>query len=105
MNKKILFLILLGVLILPSIALAQTQASVIAGNIEQLTLTIGVCIVVIGWVIAGILYLTAAGAPDKTGIAKKAMIAALMGTILIVIAAGGYSVISGIVNSALNSGQ
>ncbi|MCX6724286.1 MAG: hypothetical protein NT155_03915 [Candidatus Staskawiczbacteria bacterium] len=105
MNKKILFLVLLGVLVLPLAVSAQaSQATTIAANIKSLAVTVGMAIVVIGWVIAGILYLTAAGAPDKLGVAKKAMVAAIVGTVLIVVAVGGYAVISGIVNSALNSG-
>lgn len=92
---------------MPSLALADgggDQASVIANNVKSLAVTIGMAIVVIGWVIAGILYLTAAGAPEKLGTAKKAMIAAIIGTALIVIAVGGYTVIEGIIKSAMESG-
>ena len=113
MNKKILFLILLlAVIVAPVIALGQgtvgtggsSQASTIADNIKKLTVTIGIAIVVIGWVIAGILYLTAAGDPGKIKTAKSAMVAAIIGTALVVIAEVGYDTIKGIVNSAINSG-
>ena len=63
-----------------------------------------IAIVVIGWVIAGILYLTAAGKPDKLETAKKAMVAAIIGTALVVIAVLGYQTISNIINSVINSG-
>ena len=108
MNKKTLFLILLGVLILPSVVLAAdstipSEASTIADNVKGLTVTIGMSIVVIGWVIAGILYLTAGGG-ERLAVAKKALIAAVIGTVLVAIAVGGYPIISGIINSALSTG-
>lgn len=106
MNKKILFLILLGVLVLPIVVSAQVPggASDIAGNIRDLAITLGEAVIVIGWVVAGILYLLAAGSPEKIKTAKGAMIAALIGTVLVVIAVGGYAVIKAIVESALNTG-
>jgi len=104
MNKKILFLILLSVIIIPVVIQAATVKEM-ADNVEKLVVTIGTVIVVIGWIIAGILYLTAWGAPEKIGTAKKAMIAAIIGTVLVVFAAGGYTVIKTIINSVLESGQ
>jgi len=107
MNKKILFLILLSVIfILP--VMVQAEAATVgqmADNVKTLVVTIGGAIVVIGWVIAGILYLTAWGAPEKIGTAKKAMIAAIIGTVLVVFAAAGYDAIKTIINSVLESGQ
>lgn len=105
MNKKILLLTLLGTLVLPVLASAQADTSTIANNIKQVAVNIGIAIVVIGWVIAGILYLTAAGAPEKMKTAKTAMVAAIIGTALVIFAVGGYNVIKGIVDSALNSGS
>ena len=104
MNKKILFLILLiSVLVLPLAASAYTNdANTIANNVKELTVQIGVAIVVIGWVITGILYLTAGGAPDKLGTAKKALIACVIGTVVVVIAEAGYAVIAGIVDPLLS---
>lgn len=104
MNKKILFLILLGVLVLPFTVSAINDAGTIANNVKILVVTIGTAIVVIGWVIAGILYLTSAGAPEKTGTAKKAMIACVIGTILVVIATLGYDAIKGILDPILGTG-
>lgn len=57
-------------------------------------IAIGASIVIIGWVIAGILYLTAAGSPEKVGTAKKALIAAVIGTAVIILAKSGTSIIS-----------
>ncbi|MFA6190392.1 MAG: hypothetical protein WC711_02665 [Candidatus Staskawiczbacteria bacterium] len=116
-NKKILFsILLLGMLVAPVLVLGQDPnafentanggdtATKIATNIQALMVTLGGAIVVIGWVIAGILYLMAAGDPGKVKTAKQAMIAAIIGTVLIVIAAGSYKVIEGIVKSALEQG-
>jgi uncharacterized membrane protein (DUF485 family) len=93
MNKKILFLILLGFIVtLPVIALAANvqDTADIAESVKNLATDIGIAIVVIGWVITGILYLTAGGAPDKTGTAKKALIACVIGTAVIILANAGY---------------
>lgn len=108
MNKKILrsvfaCALLAVVLFLPIVILAQAPPAggaagagkvktptEIADAVATMAQTIGAAIVVIGWVITGILYLTAGGAPEKLGTAKKALIAVVIGTILIVIAKLGY---------------
>lgn len=113
MNKKILGLILLAaIIVVPAVVFGAdpaadsgNTATKIAVNIMTLALTIGTTIVVIGWIIAGILYLTAAGAPDKVKIAKSAMVAALIGTALVVFGKLGYEPLAAIINSVLTSGQ
>lgn len=115
MNKKILGLILLaGLIVMPVVVLGQVvpdggsgasnTATQIAQNIMTLALTIGTVIVVIGWIIAGILYLTAMGDPAKLKIAKGAMVAALIGTALVVVGKMSYPVIEGIIKSVIESG-
>ena len=87
MNKKLLNLILITtVLVFPGIAFAVEVPFI--ENIKGAFITVGIAVVVIGWVIAGILYLTAAGSPEKVGTAKKALFACLIGTALIALAAG-----------------
>lgn len=91
MNKKIFFLIALIAIIVPSgMILAQTgnnaTLTAMAGRIKDVLITIGASVVVIGWIIAGILYLTAAGAPDKLSVAKKAVFACVIGTVLVILA-------------------
>ena len=90
MNKKILFLILLAVLVLPVIALAQAAGGATLDSkltaVKSAAVSLGGAIVVIGWVVAGILYLTAAGAPEKLGVAKKALVACVIGTVLVALA-------------------
>lgn len=109
MNKKILFSTLSGILATPVVTLAACGGSVVpnaqtlndfACNVQFATISIGVPIVIIGWVIAGILWLTAGGAPEKMGTAKKAMVACVIGTALIALATGSGAIIK-VVQGAL----
>ena len=94
-NKKTLLLTLLLAITSPIMASAAiNEPTVIINNIKTLMVSIGSAIVVIGWVIAGTLYLTAAGAPDKTATAKKAMIASVIGTVIVIIGSAGYDIIA-----------
>jgi len=95
-NKKILFIALLFVaLTFPVAIYAADQVSVTMGNLKQGFITIGAAVVVIGWIVAGILYLTAAGGP-RMEVAKKALIAAVIGTVLIIIAVSAETFIAGV---------
>lgn len=87
MNKKILFLILLGVVVLPSLASAQqvTVQTIVQGAVTT-TFYIADGVVVILWVITGILFLSAQGAPEKLNSAKKALLASVAGTVLVIVA-------------------
>jgi len=100
MNKKTLFLILLGILILPSLALADITPDEVAacgpGVISiacmvkaavNTTLYIASGVVVILWIITGLLFLSAQGAPEKLGLAKKSLFSAVAGTALVIFAA------------------
>lgn len=110
MNKKILFLILLAVLILPLSAFADstvTVKTIIAAAI-QTALYIASGVVVILWVITGLLFLTAGGAPDKAVSARKALIAAVAGTALVIVAASAISIVGsafGLQNLVNNAGS
>lgn len=86
MNKKTLFLILLDLLILFPFAVKAADAPKMIGLVKDAFVTIGWSIIIIGWVIAGILWLVSAGSPEKTGIAKKATWAAVIGTVVIILA-------------------
>lgn len=95
MNKKILyFLLLAAVVAMPVIALGQSSSgsstgptlSSMATSVSNAAIDIATPIIVIGWIIAGILWLTSAGAPDKMGVAKKAIMACVIGTVLVVLA-------------------
>lgn len=87
MSRKYLFLIFSIVLTAP--LLASAQALTIEGmvtSIVNVTLFIASAIVIILWVITGILFLTAQGAPEKLNKAKIALFASVAGTIIIIAA-------------------
>lgn len=86
MNKKALLILLLVVLILPFETNAQSATlNNIITSIRLALEAMGAIMAVVGFLIAGILWLTSGGSPEKTGLAKKALIAAIMGTIIVII--------------------
>lgn len=97
-------LILVAILATPGLAFAQAvppspitiTGMVVAAVNTALFIASG--IVVILWVVTGILFLQAQGAPDKLSTAKKALIAAVAGTLLVIIASSALS----LVRSAFN---
>lgn len=84
-NKKILFLILLAILVLPFAVSAQTIAGM-ANAIALQVVAVGTWIVVIFWVVTGILFLTAQGEPGALTKAKMALFASIAGTIIVILA-------------------
>jgi hypothetical protein len=102
-NKKVLLLILFGIiLVCPGFVFAQNQITTIANNFKTMLFTVGTSIVIIGWVIAGILYLTSIGKPEKMQTATKALIAAVIGTALMVFAGAAVNIIQIIQNALLH---
>ena len=95
MNKKKLFLILLGVVVLPSLASAQTLGSM-ANAAARTALSVASGVVVVMWVVTGVLFLVAAGDPGKLGSAKTSLIAAVAGTIIVIVANGAIGLVGGI---------
>ncbi|OGZ85048.1 MAG: hypothetical protein A2401_02995 [Candidatus Staskawiczbacteria bacterium RIFOXYC1_FULL_38_18] len=92
MNKKILHSILLVALLLPIAVFGQTIDSMAAAIATQVV-AVGTWIVVIMWVVAGVMFLMAAGDPGKLGAAKTGLFAAIGGTILIILATGAIGFI------------
>ena len=103
MKKNILFIILLLVVLsLPIAVLADNPyaggdvqdptagSSVTVGGIvhaaEKTALLIASGVVVILWVVTGLLFLMAQGAPEKLSSAKKALFTSIAGTVLVIIA-------------------
>ncbi len=85
MNKKILFLILLTVILLLPFAYAEADNARLCGmvaKVRDISLLVGGSMTVVGWVVAGILYLTSAGG-ERMKTAKTALIAAVIGTVLV----------------------
>jgi hypothetical protein len=103
MNKKILSLILLGSVVLPSVVFAVKSPQQMVAAVADIAIYIGTAIVVIGWVMAGILYLTSMGSPDKAKTARQALIYAIIGTVVVVIARMGFDTIQTFLNPIIGS--
>jgi len=86
MNKKILFVVLLAVILLPTKILAVATIADMAGAIATQVVKVGEFIVIIMWIVTGILFLTAQGDPGKLNAAKTGLFASIAGTIIIIIA-------------------
>lgn len=96
MDKKILFLVLLlAVLVLPLTSYAKSLEEM-TGAVKTAATAIGMSLAVVGWVVAGGLYLTSAGNPSKIGVAKTALFAAVIGTVLVILANSGVPTIKGL---------
>ncbi|MDP2741395.1 MAG: TrbC/VirB2 family protein [bacterium] len=106
MNKKILFLVLLAVILIfsntASVKAASTLSTMV-DNIKNMLALTAIPFVIIGWLIAGIIYLTSGGSPEKTGLGKKALIAAVIGTVLVMSTSAAISIYE-VIFSALTSG-
>jgi hypothetical protein len=94
MSKKILFLALLVALALPFTALAVTVLTMVTYAVNT-TLLIGSGIVVIMWVVTGVLFLTAQGDPGKLKAGKTALLAAIAGTVLMIVATYAMDLVGG----------
>jgi phosphoglycerol transferase MdoB-like AlkP superfamily enzyme len=95
MNKKDLFLILLGaILLLPTVVFGQTIGSM-AVAVKNQVLVVGAAVVIIFWVATGILFLTAQGEPAGITKAKTALFAAIAGTIIIILANVAWNFVAG----------
>jgi uncharacterized membrane protein (DUF485 family) len=103
MNKKTLLLILSGILLFPNLTSALTSSVTVTSMVdaaEQVALYIASGVVVILWIVTGILFLSAQGAPEKLSSAKKALFAAVAGTVLVIVAGSAIAIVS----QALNLG-
>ena len=89
-NKKILFLILPVIVLLPTLASAQTVQDLVDGAVQTM-LYIASGVVVILWLVTGLLFLTAQGAPEKLKSARTALFAAVAGTIIVIVASSAIT--------------
>ncbi|MEK7080592.1 MAG: hypothetical protein AAB925_02035 [Patescibacteria group bacterium] len=94
MKKNLLVSVLLGILILPTIASAQVTITGMVVNVSNVIYTIGGILVIVFWVIVGVLFLAAQGAPEKLTTAKKALFAAIGGTAIVILAWSASAIIS-----------
>ena len=91
--EKLLFLALLGAFIFPSAASAAATFVLVIGNIASAVQIAAVSLVVIFWIITGILFLIAQGAPEKLNAAKKSFIWTIAGTALVILAQAAGAII------------
>ena len=96
MTKIKIALIMLGILLLPVLASAQPTATIsslqeIVNSIQRVIWIVFGLIVVISFVTAGILFLTAGGAPEKVQAARSAFIWGIVGVVVGIVA---YSIIA-----------
>lgn len=96
MNKKILFLILLGILILPTATLAAPTLGSMAQSAMRAVVTAAGFIVVIMWIVTGILFLSALGDPSKLSTGKIALISSVIGTVIVIMANFAMDFVGGI---------
>jgi hypothetical protein len=94
MSKKILFLILLGILALPCISYAQSISGMVDAAVG-IAVDIIAGVVVIFWIITAILFLSAQGDPGKLKTARTALITSVAGTVIALIAQGAASFVGG----------
>ncbi len=101
MNKKIFLCLFLAILILPSLVMAQSPGGIACTHVKNFMTaiyTIAVTLVVVGWVIAGILWLTSMGSTERTGTAKKATTAAIIGTTVVLVSGIAAPVIASLLS-------
>jgi low temperature requirement protein LtrA len=103
MKKKLLFLILLGVIVLslPNLVFGADLATILT-NVKQFAWDVFAVIVVVMWIVTGVLYLVAMGAPEKLTTAKRALIAAVVGTAIGILAGSMQTIIE---NSIIKGGE
>jgi len=96
MKKILIILIGLLVLAIPT-AMAFAAATTLAGlatNISNAMYTAGIALVVFGFVLSGIMFLTAAGSPEKLGHAKSALLWSVIGTAVIILSKSAEAIIT-----------
>ncbi len=106
MNKKVLnaFLLFslfsLVVLTLPVVtfALPSTLQGLVDGLASSLG-GLGASLAVIGFVVAGIMYIASTANPSMMSVAKGALIAAIIGIVILILAPSAQSFVSGLFGS------
>lgn len=83
------------VLVLPISVSAVTIQGMVDAAVD-VTLYIASGVVVILWVITGLIFLTAQGAPEKINTGKKALFAAIAGTIIVIVASSAIPLVKSI---------
>jgi hypothetical protein len=108
-QKSILSLVILGaVILLPAVALGQINYDVPTGGISDVPTLIGkiltpvwqvfIGLAVIMFLVAGILFMTAQGAPEKVATARSSALWAIVGMVIGVIAFSITTIISTVIS-------
>jgi len=103
-RKKILLLILFGVLLLPILAQAVTLGDM-AKAAAKTALEVATGVVVVMWVVTGVLFLSALGAPERLKSARTGLLAAVIGTVIIIVANGAVGLVGGAFGLSSGSGS
>ena len=97
-KKSLVFIaLLLAVLVFPSFASAQTITSIVI-NLAKIVSYVSTFIAISFWIITGILFLTAQGDPSKLTKAKLALIGAIIGTAVGILAVAAPAIIDSAIN-------
>lgn len=91
--KKILYLILFAVLFFPLLASAQITITGMVSAAVSTAQWIASGLVIILWLLTGVLFLVAQGAPEKLNLARKALFTSIAGTVIVIIAAVAMDVV------------
>ncbi|MBI2054360.1 MAG: TrbC/VirB2 family protein [Candidatus Staskawiczbacteria bacterium] len=104
-NRKIAHAILLaGIILIPVAAMAASALQQppegktfdqIISFIKGLIYTIGIALVVIMLLISGIMFITSAGDPEKVQRARNTLLYAVVGAVVLIVAASIFKVIEG----------
>ena len=104
MNKKALFSILFGILILPTIVFAQLVSYgpqvdffVLIYNVMQGLWILFTAICVIGIAVAGIMFLTAQGNPEQLAKARAAALWGAVGVAIVILSGSALSIVGGFI--------
>ncbi|MDP2741394.1 MAG: hypothetical protein Q8O66_01745 [bacterium] len=94
MKKKLLSLVLLSVLIIPNMVLAaDVTITGMVANVASVVQIVANILVVLFWIITGVLFLAAQGAPEKLSTAKKSLYMSIAGTSIVILAQVAMTII------------
>jgi type IV secretory pathway VirB2 component (pilin) len=93
MNKKILSLVSFIFLCSPLLAMGQTVEGILENVVSRVVWPVALAAVIIFWLATGILFLAALGDPSKLNLAKMSLLASIVGTVVIVLAASAITII------------
>jgi len=97
MKKNIPFLILVSILVIPTIAYAQVTILSIVNSVAYTAWIIATGVVVVLWLVTGMLFLLAQGAPEKLNMAKKALFTSVAGTVIVIVAFSALTLMANVI--------